>query len=136
MPSPDAWITTLSRAVEAWSPSPGAPRKGLGREIVRRWRKPAPRAKNGVMMRALNRLFLDHPREVGETYLHHAAAASRFGVRLARLSACAFTHAVMPGVHKTTVSDEIKRMADDLGYRAQVARECRMRDAGAFDPGL
>jgi hypothetical protein len=88
------------------------------------------------MMRALNRLFLDHPREVGETYLHHAAAASRFGVRLARLSACAFTHAVMPGVHKTTVSDEIKRMADDLGYRAQVARECRMRDAGAFDPGL
>jgi hypothetical protein len=88
------------------------------------------------MIRALNRLFVDHPREVGETYLHHAAAASRFGMKLARLSACAFTHAVVPGLHKTTVSSEIKRMADDLGYRAEVARETRMKDAGAWDPGL
>ncbi len=88
------------------------------------------------MKRALNRLFLDHPKEVGETYLHHAVAAFRFGFRLSRLSACAFTHAVMPGLHKTTVSDEIKRMADELGYRAQVARECRMKDPAAFDPGL
>jgi hypothetical protein len=88
------------------------------------------------MIRALNRLFLDHPREVGETYLHHAAAAGRFGLRLARLTGCAFAHAVVPALHRTTVSDEIKRMADDLGYRAQVARECRMRDADAFDPGL
>lgn len=88
------------------------------------------------MIRTLNRLFADHPREVGETYLHHAMAASRFGLKLARLSGCAFAHAVMPAVHKTTVSNEIKRMADDLGYRAEIARENRMRDAGAFDPGL
>lgn len=88
------------------------------------------------MIRLLNRLFLDHPREVGETYLHHAGQACRFGFRLARLSICAFIHALAPGVHKTTVSSEIKRMADDLGYRAQIAQECRMRDAGAFDPGL
>jgi hypothetical protein len=73
---------------------------------------------------------------VGESYLHHFAAATRFSLRLARLSATAFVHAVLPGLHKTTVSDEIKRMADDMGYRAQVARECRMRDAGAWDPGL
>lgn len=88
------------------------------------------------MIRTLNRLFLDHPRDVGETYWHHAAAASRFALKLARLSGCAFAHAVMPGVHKTTVSNEIKRMADDLGYRAEIARESRMREAGAFDPGL
>lgn len=83
-----------------------------------------------------SRLFVDHPREVGETYLHHAAAAARFGLKLMRLSGCAFAHAVVPGVHKTTVSTEIKRMADDLGYRAEVARETRMAEAGAFDPGL
>ena len=88
------------------------------------------------MIRALNRLFADHPREVGETYLHHATAAARFGLKLVRLSGCAFAHAIMPGVHKTTVSNEIKRMADDLGYRAEIARESRMKDAGAFDPGL
>jgi hypothetical protein len=42
----------------------------------------------------------------------------------------------VPGLHKTTVSSAIKRMADDLGYRADIARETRMNDAGAFDPGL
>lgn len=88
------------------------------------------------MIRALKSLFVDHPREVGESYLHHAGVATRMGMRLARLSGCAFIHAVTPGLHKTTVSSEIKRMADDLGYRAEVARESRMRDAGAFDPGL
>ncbi len=82
------------------------------------------------------RLFADHPREVGETYGDHFAMAALFGLRLARLSGTAFLHAVVPGVCKTTVSDEIKRMADDLGYRAQIARECRMQDTGAFDPGL
>lgn len=88
------------------------------------------------MIRTLNRLFADHPREVEETYVEHFATAGRFGLRLARLAGTAFLHAVVPGICKTTVSDEIKRMADDLGYRAQVARECRMQDAGAFDPGL
>ncbi len=88
------------------------------------------------MIRAFNRLFVDHPREVGETYLHHAGVAARTGLRLAKLSGCAFIHAVAPGLHKTTVSSDIKRMADDLGYRAEVARDSRMADAGAFDPGL
>ncbi|QTN20110.1 hypothetical protein HZ989_03245 [Brevundimonas sp. AJA228-03] len=88
------------------------------------------------MFRPLTRLFVDHPREVGESYLHHAVAASRFGFRLAGLSGAAFVHALVPGLHRTTVSTEIKAMADDLGYRAEVARETRMAEAGAFDPGL
>ncbi|MDP3404029.1 MAG: DUF6356 family protein [Brevundimonas sp.] len=88
------------------------------------------------MIRSLNRLFTDHPREVGETYWHHAGVAARMGVRLAGLSACAFIHGLVPGLHRTTVSGEIKRIADDLGYRSEVAREARMQDAAAFDPGL
>ena len=88
------------------------------------------------MIQAFKRLFVDNPREVEESYLHHAGVATRMGLRLARLSGCAFVHALVPGLHKTTVSSEIKRMADDLGYRADIARETRMRDAGAFDPGL
>jgi len=88
------------------------------------------------MIRPFARLFVDHPREVGESYLHHAGVASRFGLRLARLSGAAFVHALVPGWHKATVSTEIKAMADDLGYRAEVARETRIAEAGAFDPGL
>lgn len=83
-----------------------------------------------------SRLFRDHPREVSETYLQHMAASSRFGFKLIRLAACAFAHAIVPGVHKSTVSDAIRGMARDMGGRAEEARECRMRNAGVWDVGL
>lgn len=88
------------------------------------------------MIQTFNRLFVDHPREVKESYLHHMAASSRFGFRLLKLAGCAFLHSVVPGVCKTTVSSSICCMADELGGRAREARECRMRDAGVWDPGL
>ncbi|PZO03619.1 MAG: hypothetical protein DCF29_11690 [Alphaproteobacteria bacterium] len=88
------------------------------------------------MIRTLNRLFADHPREVEETYFQHLAASARYGFKLLRLSACAFTHAVVPGLHKSTVSDSIRSMAHDLGGRAEEARETRMKDAGVWDVGL
>ena len=82
------------------------------------------------------KLFVDHPREVEESYFEHMAASGRFGFKLLRLAACAFTHAVVPGLFKTTVSDEIKATARTMGMRAEEARECRMRNAGVWDPGL
>lgn len=88
------------------------------------------------MIRMLKRLFADHPREVKESYFEHLGHAMGFGLKLARLSATAMLHGFVPGVHKTTVSDEIRAMARDMGGRAEEARECRMRDAGVWDPGL
>lgn len=88
------------------------------------------------MLKAFNRLFRDHPREVDESYVQHMVAAGRFGFRLLGLAGAAFAHALIPGVHKTTVSDSVKSMAREMGGRAEEARECRMRDAGVWDPGL
>lgn len=88
------------------------------------------------MIRTLNRLFVDHPREVKESYLHHMAASARFGLRLLKLSGCAFLHAVVPGLCKTTVSTAVCCMAEEVGGRAREAREGRMREAGVWDPGL
>jgi hypothetical protein len=88
------------------------------------------------MIRTLKTLFADHPREVKESYLEHQATAFGVGLKLARLSATAFLHGIVPGLCKTAVSDEIKAMARDLGGRAEEAKECRMRDAGVWDPGL
>lgn len=82
------------------------------------------------------RLFRDHPREVGETYLEHFAAASAYGVRLLGAAACAFTHALVPGVCKTAASDCVCEMANELNSRKSVVRETRLREAGAIDPGL
>jgi hypothetical protein len=86
--------------------------------------------------RPFARLFLDHPREVGETYVEHMAASAAFGFRLVGLAACAFAHALIPGVHKATVSTAIRGMARDMGGRADEARESRMREAGVWDVGL
>ena len=85
------------------------------------------------MSSTFSRLFRDHPREVSETYLEHMAASSRFGFKLIRLAACAFTHAVVPGVHKSTVSDAIRGMARDMGGPAEEASERRMHNAGVWD---
>lgn len=82
------------------------------------------------------RLFRDHPREVGETYFEHMAASSAFGFKLMGLACAAFAHALVPGVHKSTVSTAIRGMAADMGGRAEEARETRMRDAGVWDVGL
>ena len=82
------------------------------------------------------RLFRDHPREVGETYFEHMAASAAFGFKLLRLAGAAFAHAIVPGVHKATVSTAIRSMAKDMGGRAEEARETRMRDAGVWDVGL
>lgn len=88
------------------------------------------------MIRTFNRLFADHPREVKETYVEHMRASSRFGFKLLRLAGCAFIHSVVPGLHKTTVSDSIRSMACDMGGRAEEARDSRMRQAGVWDVGL
>lgn len=88
------------------------------------------------MIRTLHRLFVEHPRQVEETYFEHMAASSRFGLRLLKLAGCAFLHALVPGVHKATVSKAVCCMAEEMDGRAREARECRMRDAGVWDPGL
>ena len=86
------------------------------------------------MSMSLTRLFVEHPSEVGESYTEHAAHASSYGWRLLKASLCAYAHAIVPGVHKTTASDTVKEMARELGGRQLVAREERMRRAGAIDP--
>lgn len=88
------------------------------------------------MIAPLRRLFLDHPHEVGESYFQHLGAAWAVAFRLARLSATAMLHGLLPSLARTTVSGEIRAMAASLGDRAEDARETRMRDAGVWDPGL
>ena len=86
------------------------------------------------MSNIFGRLFLDHPSEVGESYFHHMGAASRYGFRLLGASMCAFTHALIPALCKTSASDCVKDMAGELNGRVITAREERMRRSGAYDP--
>lgn len=88
------------------------------------------------MRTLLARLFTDHPREVGESYFEHMAAASRYGFRLLGAAGAAFIHALAPGLCKTTVSRRVCTMADEMSHRAREAQDSRLRDAGVIDPGL
>lgn len=57
-----------------------------------------------------NRLFVDHPRSVEESYVEHFAVASKFGLTMIRGGLCALVHALVPGWCVTTGSDTIKRL--------------------------
>lgn len=61
----------------------------------------------------IDRMFLDHPRSVDESYLEHAAFAGRFSLRLFAAAFAALVHAVVPCLFERTAS----RMVADLYAR-------------------
>lgn len=52
----------------------------------------------------IDRIFLDHPRKVDETYLEHAAFAGKFSLRLFGAAFAALIHAVIPAAFDKTAS--------------------------------
>jgi hypothetical protein len=48
--------------------------------------------------------FTQHPREVGESYLQHAAFACRYGVKMTLGGIAALLHGFLPFLFKTTGS--------------------------------
>ena len=51
------------------------------------------------------RLFTDHPREVGETYLSHALSASKIALKFAIAAPMQLLHAVFPFIQPPFGSD-------------------------------
>jgi len=64
------------------------------------------------------RLFLDHPRSVGESYVQHADVAARFGLTLIVAGLACLMHALVPALFTRTASDTVKRLHARLGRRA------------------
>jgi len=61
----------------------------------------------------INRLFLDHPSSVDESYLEHAAFAAKFSGKLFLAAGAAAVHAVIPCLFEKTAS----RITADLYER-------------------
>ena len=61
----------------------------------------------------IDRVFLDHPRSVDESYFEHAAFAGRFSLRLFGAAFAALVHAVVPCMFERTAS----RVVADLYAR-------------------
>lgn len=56
------------------------------------------------------RVFLDHPRDVGESYGEHFATAAGFGVRMVAGGLACIVHAVVPMLFVRTASDTVKSL--------------------------
>ncbi|MBA3897816.1 MAG: hypothetical protein H0X36_11940 [Sphingomonadaceae bacterium] len=58
----------------------------------------------------IDRIFLQHPRTVGESYFEHFGVASSFGLAMIGGGAKALVHAVLPNLCETSGSDTIRRL--------------------------
>jgi hypothetical protein len=77
----------------------------------------------------LRRLFTDHPKSVGETYVEHFRAAISFAVRLLAGGAACLVHAVFPFLFKSTGSGFVRELHGRMVInRSRVVAHDRVRD--------
>jgi hypothetical protein len=70
----------------------------------------------------IDRIFLSHPRSVGESYTEHAGVAAKFGVTMVVGGLACILHAIVPAVFPRVASDRVKRL-----YAQMVARQPSMQ---------
>ncbi|MGK6355041.1 DUF6356 family protein [Sphingomonas sp. DT-207] len=73
----------------------------------------------------IDRIFLSHPRSVGESYGEHAATAARFGVTMVAGGVACLVHAVVPALFARTASDTVKRLYGQMKARQPAFSEQR-----------
>lgn len=71
------------------------------------------------------RIFIDHPRSVGESYTEHASTAGRFGVAMVTGGLACIVHAVLPSVFERTASNTVKRLYEQMKARQPAFAEKR-----------
>ncbi|MFW2830069.1 DUF6356 family protein [Sphingomonas sp. ID0503] len=70
-----------------------------------------------------DRLFLKHPRSVGESYAEHAAVAGSVGFTLIRAGLACLVHAAVPALFTRTGSTTITRLYFRLAGRKPTPEE-------------
>lgn len=73
----------------------------------------------------IDRIFLSHPRSVGETYGEHAATAARFGFTMMIGGAACVVHAFIPAVFPRTASDRVKKLYTQMKARQPAFSQTR-----------
>lgn len=64
-----------------------------------------------------HRLFLAHPRSVGESYAEHFGVACRFGLGMLRGGFACLVHALVPALCERTGSSAVKRLYGEMAAR-------------------
>ena len=66
------------------------------------------------MKNAIDRLFAEHPRSVGETYPEHFGIACRFGAAMVLAGIACFVHALFPKLFERTGSSAVKTLYGEM----------------------
>ena len=67
--------------------------------------------------RPVEKLFLDHPHAVDETYIEHAGVAFGFSMKLFAAAFAALIHAILPGLFEKTASKIICALYQRMNNR-------------------
>lgn len=73
----------------------------------------------------IDRLFLRHPREVGESYAQHMRVATRFGFLMMRAGFACAIHGLVPAWFTRTGSSTVKQLYGEMQQRQPAFREER-----------
>jgi hypothetical protein len=79
----------------------------------------------------IDKLFLEHPKSVGESYFEHLFMASCFSGRMLLGAAACFIHALVPGLCVKTGSNTIRELNDRMVTNRQ--RHAQPVDASRTD---
>ncbi len=71
----------------------------------------------------LNKLFLDHPADLGESYREHMREASGYGFRLIAAGLACLVHATIPALFQTRGSDTIRALHERLVRKRDAKRD-------------
>ena len=71
----------------------------------------------------IDRLFLSHPRSVGESYTEHAATAFGFGTRMIGGGIACMVHGVFPSLFTRTGSNTVKSLYGTMKSRQPAYQE-------------
>jgi Family of unknown function (DUF6356) len=74
----------------------------------------------------IDRIFLKHPREVGEGYFEHMRVASSFGAAMIWGGMKAMVHAVFPNLCVTSGSETIRRLHTIMVEKRGAKRDATM----------
>lgn len=65
----------------------------------------------------IQKLFLSHPKSVGESFGEHFGVASRFGATMVVSGVACMIHAFVPALFERTGSKAVKRLYADMASR-------------------
>ncbi|MFY7746140.1 MAG: DUF6356 family protein [Erythrobacter sp.] len=69
------------------------------------------------------KLFIDHPRAIGETYSQHARTAFSFGWRMTVGGLACMVHAIVPGIFVKTASRTVVQLDAEMRGRVPTPAE-------------